>query len=239
MIPQATADALARIAARARDVRHSFDPGFEPQDSSLARREIATTASLDPLSVTAPEGTYFLTGAAGDRLRFSRDGGFSFEDGALRSRDGSPVRGFVTGSGEAVPLRADPIDIALGRVSAPRIERDGSLVYERSFVEPRGGARRVERVVAGRVALARFPAGSQPVRADETHVGAPPGVPPAFGRPGEAGFGALQTFSRDLGRVDPVAGLERLSEAYMSFEAIRAAGAARGGLEQTAMDLLK
>jgi hypothetical protein len=239
MIPQATADALARIAARAQDVRHSFDPGFEPQDPALVRREVVTTASLDPLSVSAPEGTYFLTGAPENRARLSRDGGFSFEDGTLRSRDGAPVRGFLSGGQEAVPLRADPIDVALGRVADPRIERDGSLVYDRTFVDPRGGNRRVERVVVGRVALARLPAGTLPVRQDDSHVDAPPGVAPVLGRPGDAGIGPLQTFARDLGRVDPLAGLERLREAYVSFEAIRAAGAARGGLEQTAMDLLK
>jgi hypothetical protein len=239
MIPQATADALARIAASAQDVRHSFDPGFEPQDSALARREVASAPSLDPLSVTAPQSSYFLTGAPEDRARFSRDGGFTFEDGTLRSRDGAPVRGFVSGGSQAVPLRADPIDVALGRVAAPRIELDGSLVYERNVIDPRGGERRIERIVVGRVALARFPAGTQALRRDDAHVDAPPGVTPVLGRPGEAGFGSLQTLSRDLGRVDPLAGLERLREAYVSFEAIRAAGAARGGLEQTAMDLLK
>jgi hypothetical protein len=239
MIPQATADALARIASLAQDVRHSFEPGFEPQDSAVARRGLATTPSLDPLSVVAPEASYFLTGAPESGVRFSRDGGFTFEDGTLRARDGEAVYGFAAEGSEATPLRADPIDVALGRVSGARIERDGLLIYERNSVDPRGGERRVERVAVGRIALARFPAGTQPVRFDEAHVGAPAGVAPTLGRAGEGGFGALQTFARDLGRVDPLAGLERLREAYVSFEAIRAAGSARGGLEQTAMDLLK
>jgi hypothetical protein len=60
-----------------------------------------------------------------------------------------------------------------------------------------------------------------------------------LGRAGDNAFGSLTTFARDLGRLDPLAGLDRLEEAYLSFEAIRAAGAAHGGLERTALDLVK
>jgi hypothetical protein len=233
------ADAVARVEARAQEVQHLFEGGFEPDDARSVRRATTTLPSLDPLSVAAPDGAYFVALDERGRSIFTRDGVFSFADGTLRGRDGSPVLGFRDDAGKPAPLRADPLDVALGRVAGARLERDGSLTYERSLVDPRSGERRVERVVVGRVALGRFSAGTQPLRRDPTHVVAPSGVQPMLGRAGDNAFGSLTTFARDLGRLDPLAGLDRLEEAYLSFEAIRAAGAAHGGLERTALDLVK
>ncbi len=232
------ADALARIEARAEDLQHLFEGGFEPGDARSMR---ATNALpyLDALSVVAPDGAYFVALDARGRSTFTRAGEFSFDDGTLRGRDRTPVLGFRDGGASPVPLRADPVDIALGRVAGAAIESDGTLAYQRSVVDPRSGERRAERVAIGRLALARFPAGTQPLRRDPTHVVAPPGVAPTVGRAGENPFGRLTTFARDLGRLDPLAGLERLEEAYLSFEAMRAANFARGSLERGALDLVK
>jgi len=231
-------DALARIEARADDLQHLFEGGFEPGDARSLRAPSALPY-LDPLSVVAPDGAYFVALDARGRSSFTRDGAFSFDDGTLRGRDGSAILGSRPGGDSPVPLRADAVDLALGRVTSASIGRDGTLAYERSVVDPRSGERRTERVVVGSLALARFPAGTQPLRRDPTHVVAPPGVAPVFGRAGGDEFGALTNFARDRGRLDPLAGLERLEEAYLSFEAIRAAGFAHAGLERGALDLVK
>jgi hypothetical protein len=233
------ADALARIEARAEDVRHIFESGFEPEDARSRQLSTSAMPVLDPLSVVAPDGTYFAGAAGRGRLLFTRDGAFTFADGRLLGRDGAEILGFRDDAKRPTPLCADPLDVALGRVSGAQIETDGSLTYERSVVDPRSGERRLERVVVGRLALARFPAGTQPLRRDPTHVVAPPGIEPMLGRAGDAGFGTLGTFARDRGKLNPLAGLDRLEEAYLAFDAIRASRMARNGLDRTALDLVK
>jgi hypothetical protein len=237
MIAAATADALTRVEMRAQDVFHAFESGFEPEDARVAQRGTNSVAALDPLSVVAPDGAYFARSDS-TGTTYSRDGRFVFDDGTLRGHDGAPILGY-TENGTLGPLRADPVDVALGRHRNARLDRDGTLSYERSSLDPRSGERRFERVVIGRVALARFPAGTQPLRRDALHVLAPRGVKASLGRPGEAGFGGLTLFARDLGRLDPVAGLMRLQEAYLSLEALRAAGQVRAGLDREAMNLVK
>ena len=68
---------------------------------------------------------------------------------------------------------------------------------------------------------------------------APAGIAPHVGVPADAAFAALTTHARDLGRLDVVAGIEKLNEAYRAFDALRAANHARGTVEKTTMDLLK
>jgi len=70
-------------------------------------------------------------------------------------------------------------------------------------------------------------------------VGAPPGVAPRYGRPGDADFPALRPFARDLGAIDPQSGVRRLQEAYLSFEALQAAERQRRGFDRVAGDLIK
>ena len=77
------------------------------------------------------------------------------------------------------------------------------------------------------------------MRLDAPRLAAPPGVIPHIGLPEDGNFAALRTHARDRGRLDLVAGLDRLSEAYLSFDALRAAHRARGEAERTALDLLK
>lgn len=194
-----------------------------------------------PLTVAAPRGAYFSAlDAAGERV-YTRDGTFRFEDGVLRTRDGAVILGRPAAAkgGVVAPLHLDAVDVALGRVSDARIDADGSLSCALSAVDPRTGQHRVESVMLGRVALARFPAGTVPSRVDTTHVRAPAGVLPHVGLPGDGNFAALATHARDLGALDPEAGIARLQEAYLSFEALQAAHRAHGDVEKTAMDLLK
>jgi hypothetical protein len=94
-------------------------------------------------------------------------------------------------------------------------------------------------VIVGRLALARLPAGTLAERAGATHVVPPHGVTPVVGRPADGTFAALTTFARDLGRLDLAAGLQRLQEAYLSFDALLSARHARGDVDKTTMDLVK
>jgi hypothetical protein len=229
---------LARIEARRRDVANAGVAGFTPDFSDVAG-PTRVVGWRDPLAVVAPEGTYFLTGDAAGAVAYGRDGRFTVRDGWLRTAGGAPVLGFPEGGRALAPLRIDPHDAALGRAGRPRIDPDGAFVYDRPAIDPRTGERRTERVTVGRVALARFPAGTQPVRLDATRVKAPAGVAPRVGAPGTSGFPVLLTQARDLGRLDLLAGLERLDDAYIAYGALRTAFRGRMGAEKAVMDLVK
>lgn len=239
MIDAGTSAGLANIAARERDVRNAYQPGFVPEANDVARAPRAI-ATQDPLSVVAPQGAYFLTKDAAGRIAFSRDGTFALVDGELRAPDGRPVLGFSLGNRTALaPLHVDPYDRALGRVAGARIDADGSLAYERTSIDPRNGERRAERIVVGKIAVARFPAGTQPVRLDAVHVVPPQGIKARVGAPGEGDFASLVPHARDLGGVDIVAGLEKMKEAYESLDVLSAAHHAHGSTEKVALDLVK
>ena len=239
MIDPALANAFDRIAARDADVRGAYQPGFTPAASDVARPSRAFP-DRDPLSVALPEGAYVLTPDKNNRITYSRDGSFALRDGELRAAGGGPVLGFALGTRTSlVALRVDPYDTALGRVASPRVEGDGTVSYVRTTVDPRSGERRSERVAIGRLALARFPAGTQLERVDPSHVIPPHGVGALVGVPADGQFAALTTNARDSGRVDIIAGLEKMKEAYVTFEALRAAHRGRGDAEKTVMDLVK
>ncbi len=137
------------------------------------------------------------------------------------------------------PLRVADVDRALGRGADARVERDGIVAYTRAAIDPRTGARGVERVVLGRIALARFPAGTQPARLDGARAAAPPGVVAHLGAPADGTFPALATFSRDAGTIDVAAGVARLDEAYRAFEAMGAVVKSRASVQKTTVDLVK
>lgn len=234
-------DALERIASRARDLREAYRPGGLPRHDD-ARGPSTIAGSADPLSAAAPAGAWFVTRAADGTRGFSRDGGLTLAAGVLRTRDGAEVLGYPGGAARGalpVPLRLPATDRALGRAGDARLEPDGSVAYTRAAIDPRSGARAAERVVLGRVALARFPAGSAPQRLDATRFGAPAGVVPHLGTPGDGTFPPLTTRARDAGALDLDAGLARLNEAYLAFEAIAAAHKAGLGLAKTTLDLVK
>ncbi|MGH7708691.1 MAG: hypothetical protein ACREM6_12330 [Vulcanimicrobiaceae bacterium] len=232
------AQTLGAIGTRMHDVLGAYQSGFVPvaRDAGGGPHRVATA---DPLTVVAPDASYFLIGGGRAARGYTRDGSFVVRNGELQARDGGAVLGFRLDAGSPAPLIVDPVDLALGRVRDLRIERDGSLVYNRRTIEPRSGAPRAKRVVVGRLALARFPAGTLPVRVGPTRVDAPAGVLPHVGRPGDDGFTTLATHSRDLGSVDLLSALERLQEAYESFQAAAAAQRAQRGLEKTALDIVK
>jgi flagellar basal body rod protein FlgG len=228
MLTAATARALADIAARASDVLHAYDPSYVPLFGDALTKG-AVLGDADPLAVVAPDGDYFIVDDPSGKRRYTRDGAFRFVDGRLRNEEGD-VLGFPPHGTVPQALCGDPVDVALGRPLDVRIEADGSVTYTRSVTDPRTMQRVAQRVVIGTLALARFPAGTNPLHST---------VNPHLGRPGSPGFGTLTTRARAIGSVDMNLGLAKLQEAYLAFNALQAAEKARRGLDRGAMDLVK
>jgi flagellar basal body rod protein FlgG len=231
--------ALDRIAERAADVRRAFTPGAVPQRDDVATSAPSSGFTLDPLSVAAPDGTYFIVNDSRGHMAYTRDGAFALHDGRLVAADGGPVFGIRSPGADLAELRVDPVDAALDRIGQPHIEPDGSFVYRRNTVDPRSGGRNVQRVVVGRIALARFPAGTRLDQSDPNGSSAPPGETPQVGLPGDGGFAQLAPMRRERSRVNLNESLARLDDAYLAFDALAAAEAAKGHVGKTVMDLLK
>lgn len=234
-VSPAIAAAAARIAERASDVRMVFTPGAQPAFDDVGRAQ-ASYAALDPLSVAPPDRTYFATLDAGGRVRYTRNGSFAIRDGALVSAGGDAVLGYADGA-RLRPLRVDALDLALGRVRNARVDARGELLYDRVVLDPRNGAGERQRVVAGRLALAQFPAGTALGAGDA--FSAPSGIAPRYGAAGEGTFERLGVMRRQSSGVSADASLARLDLAYRELDALEAAYSARSAAEKTAMDVLK
>jgi flagellar basal body rod protein FlgG len=239
MLATSALDALQRIADRANDVLSAYGPGAFPLHADVATAH-APLPSADPLSVAAPPGAWFVTSDAGGARTYTRAGTFALgADGTLRAPDGSAVLGTTADGSAPGPLRVPELDRVLGRVAGARLAADGTLSYARSAIDPRTRERADETVVVGRVALARFPAGSLPQRLDATRFAGVAGVVPHLGAPADGTFPALATFARDAGNVDLDAGLQKLTEAYVAFSALQAVHTAEGAGGKVVMDLVK
>jgi flagellar basal body rod protein FlgG len=233
------ARAIEHVDARAADVQRAFTPGAQPRFDDVVKEKQLARFDVDPLSVAAPDGSYFVTRNARGTTMYTRDGGFALDGDAIVGSDGAAVLGNAAGGSALAPLRVDAVDAALGRVRNLRIEADGSVVYERLSIEPRSGQAVNERVVAGRVALARFPAGSRLAAVDANHAIAPHDVVPLLGLPGDSHFGLLEPMHREESNIDVDRSLVKLDDAYIELDAIVAAQRAEYSNGKTVMGLLK
>jgi len=234
-------DAYERVSARAEDLQNLFRSGALPRNADV-RTAPHVVPSSDPLDVVPPPDAWLVTRDADGKRAYVRDGELAIDDGVLRTRDGADVLGYPGGDARGavpVPLRVSATDRALRRAAGASVEPDGTVAYERAAIDPRSGVRSHERVVLGRIALARFPAGSQPQRLDATRAAAPAGVVPHLGTPADGTFAPLATSSRDAGSIDVAAGVARLDEAYRAFEAMGAVMRTRAHAEKTATDLVR
>jgi flagellar hook protein FlgE len=238
LISSAVSRALDDIAVRERDVLQAFVPGATPERADVAKAATFRPA-IDPLSVAPPDGAYLMTSDDRGRMLFTRDGTLAIENGTLVDSQGRAMLGYTRDGAALGPLTVDPVDAALGFAASARIESDGSVTYERAAIDPRTGRRDLQRTSAGRVALARFAPGTKLQAVDAQHAAAPLGVVPHIGRPGDGNFGPIIPFAREASGIDIDAGLQRLQEAYLALDAIRAAGSAQGSVAKTTMDLLK
>jgi hypothetical protein len=243
MINPGPAHALSELAARAQEMLSAYQPGYEAGYHDLRSATLARPKpALDPMSVSAPEAAYFIGVDKAGKPFYSRDGSLAIVDGTVSFPDGAAVLGYpAAASVESSPqrLRVDPVDAALGRVTDAHVEADGTVAYTRTAIDPKTGKPSKERVAIGRVALARFPAGSELQRISATRAVPPDGVPPTIGKPSQGSFGALATQSRDVGSVDFEAGLVQVREAFLALDAMSAGAQAEAREAKTALDLIK
>jgi flagellar basal body rod protein FlgG len=235
----ALTEALDRIAERAADVRRAYAPGAIPQHDDVATPSGISDFTLNPLSAVAPNGSFFIVRDEQGHSLYTRDGAFALRGGSLVDASGRPVLGVRTIGGALVELRVDSIDAELGRVQSPAIDLDGNLCYYRNALDPRSGKTESQRIVAGRLALAQFPAGTRLTRSEDAANVPPAGLQPQIGVANEGDFGALTPMHRERSRIDIDRSLARLKEAYLAFDALQAAEAAKAHLGKTSMDLLK
>jgi len=226
LIADSTARALENIVARERDVLDVF-----PAQSEA---ELPGRLQCEP-----PAGTYFVTTNGDGSRAFVRPAAMYFQGGELTDGNGRAILGYKSKGSPLSPLRADSVDSALGWTGAARIGSDGVVGYERSTIDPLTGDRRAQYITVGRIALARFPAGTKLAAGGGSVSAAPTGVAPHLGVPGDGSFALLESYAPQSLDRDLDDGLQRLQEAYLSLDALRAAGAAHGSLQKTAMDLLK
>lgn len=238
LISDSTARAFENVAARQRDLMQAFTPGAIPQHGDVAAPE-RSDFTLDPLSVSLPADAYFMSRDDNGRMLFTRNGSLAIRNGALVDQNGRAILGRVNNGGALVPLHIDRVDGALGFSQGAQIQADGEVTYERMTIDPRTAQREPQRISMGRVALARFPAGTRLPSADGSYALAPTGIAPHIGTPSDGSFAPLQTFARQRSGIDIDLGLERLEEAYTALDALRAAGDAQGNVQKTTMDLLK
>ena len=239
IVNSATSEALEYINERAADVYRAYTPGASSAHGDVMRDNLQSHAVFDPLSVAPPNDAYFVTTDDRGRKLYTQNGNFRVVNGTLVGENGCPILGTTASKSALSELRLDSIDSALGRIQGLQVEADGSLSYTRSSIDPKSGARQNERVVVGRVALARFPAGSKLSPIDAERALAPVGIVPHLGRPSDGNFAALQAWHESESRIDIDKSLDRLNDAYMAFDALQAAHKAQGSLSKTAMDLLK
>ena len=239
LIDPALSDALDRIAQRGADGMRAYTPGAVPAFDDVATAASGSRPALDPLSVAPPENAYFIVSDPAGERRYTRDGSFALRGDRLVADGDAPVLGFTSATGGLAPIRVNEVDAALGRVRSPHLEADGTLVYARDAIDPQSGARETQRVVAGRVALARFPAATRLTPGGPSSLSAPSDVLPHLGRPGDGTFRAVEPMRRERSRVDLDASLTHLQDAYLAFDALQAAHRAQGSVKKTSMDLLK
>ena len=230
--------ALDRISERAADVRRAFAPGAQPSFGDVASPEPgASSFTRDPLCAAPPGSAYFAVATARGTA-YTRDGRFALRGDRLVDERGDAVLGTRARGDALAPLRIDPVDAALGRALDPRVEADGTLSYSRVAIDPRTGARERQRVVAGRLALARFPPGTR-LQGDGVVLQPPEGVVAHTGAPADGSFAPLLPMHAARSGVDLDASLARLKDAYVAFDALQAAESAKGRTGKTAMELLK
>ncbi len=230
MISAATSDALDRIATRASDVLAGYTSGFEPQRADAAGQPASLERSQDPLSVVAPERHVFPRRAGRRDALLARRRVHVRRRNAPRARRRRRLGHGARRARGAPSANARSRSIArsgASRTSASNRTERSAMRARRSIRAAANAASNASHSGASRSRAS--PRGRKASRFDATHFEAPRGVVPLVGQPSDGSFGPLRTYSRDTGRLDLLAGLQRLQEAYLSFEALARGATARGG----------
>lgn len=215
-----------RIERLQSDTLHAYDPAYDPSD----RRSGATDGGPSPqanaqapLSCAAPPGAFLVVDDEGGRRRYVREASLELRGDTIVDDEGHPLLGYPAGgpSGQLGPLRLQRRDGLLDRAIALRIDDEGRVAYARRLTDVHGAAI-TQWVPVGRVALATLDGGV-------AHL-APPG---------EQGLPLLSGAQMQGGRVDLIRALERLQEAYLQLDALRAARVAEDAAERSALGIVK
>ncbi|MGH7329678.1 MAG: hypothetical protein ACREJX_15130 [Polyangiaceae bacterium] len=239
MLNAGIAHAIESMERRGEDLSMVFTEGAQPNYSDVLRTE-RVEQSADPLSIVLPRDAFLLAGDP-NHPTYTRDGALQIRDGMLAGSDGTPVLGLRGGdrSGIPQPLRIDGHDALLGRVHDLRIEPDGVFGYARTIVDTKTMESSVERIVVGRIALARFPAGTRLESIDATHARPPSQLVPFVGTPNDGSFASLYVGRRAAGGLDTDAAVVRLQDAYLAMRALSAEERSRNAMIHGALDLVK
>lgn len=214
-----------RVEALRDDALHAYDPAYQPRDARVAMPlgEPSTQANLQaPLTCEAPPGAFLVFDARDGGRSYVRAAALTVREGCLVDGDGLPLLGYPQGAAEGVvgELRITGRDGLLSRAVALRIERDGSIRYARRTLDAQGSAA-TQWIALGRLALATFEDGVARI-----------------GAPGERAIPLLEPRVQG-GRVDLPRALERLQEAYLQLDALRAARTAQDAGDRTALGIVK
>lgn len=238
MVDAAVSATYERVASRERDVRRAFFPGAVAENADVPASNDGARPVFDPLSVALPQNAYVITVDAAGKRSYTRDGAFHVSDGTLVDANGNAIEGYVNPQASLSALQIRSIDVRLDRVKNLRLEADGKLTYARAAIDPRSGANVEQRVTVGRIALARFPAGSALQSIDGIHVTSDT-VAPHIGMPNDGSFSLLETQRLTKSHIDIDASLIKLQESYLAFDALRAAKQVHASTQKTATDLIK
>ncbi len=112
---------------RAQDALGYNVPGYQPAFHDVLQRQVRSVKTFDPLSVVAPENTYFVIDNGDGSHSYSRGGDFRITQGRLVDRNGCAVLGYPNGmeKGTLAPITV-PADVPDGNV---RIANDGTISY--------------------------------------------------------------------------------------------------------------
>ncbi len=188
-------------------------------------------------TVRAPKGSFLIAGRENAAPEYVTQATLSLRGGALVDDRGAAILGYDRPGSSPHALHVDPVDVALGFAGTMRVDADGTISYQREEIDPRSGLSEIVDETIGKLALARFPQSAPPPLTSAGRFASPAGVTPLTGTPGDGTFERITGASLDQQRIDT--SFERLQDAYMAFDALRAAGKAHGSVEKTAMDLLK
>jgi len=245
MIDAGIAALQDEITARGNELYGWRVPGFEPIHDDIRTPPSSVPAPV-PSNVTrgamcvvaAPQGSRFVTLDAQGQYRYTRNGALTIVDGTVMTLEHRPLLGYMPGATTIGRLRLPMLD----RIITPRqqlhVARDGSVSYDREVLDPRSGLQQIQRQRLGVIALARFPAGSEPVSLG-TYERAPLGIEPYIATPGTHGFEELLPDRLDRGGIDLQRALLHLQTAYERFDALLAERDIAQKNLGTAMDLVK
>ena len=127
MIDAAIGNEIDTYNQRATDALGYGVPGYQPSFHDVLSTKVRSIKTMDPLSVVAPQNSYFIVDNGDGTHSYSRGGDFRVFQGQLVDRDGRAVLGYPNGveKGTLAPITV-PANVPDGTI---RIAADGTVSY--------------------------------------------------------------------------------------------------------------